>query len=72
MRHKFEEEVERMRKFQRSFIGTAIDAKPQKEIDLRDYAKYLLKEGSVTEKRELLLCIKSKLVLTRGVVTMEG
>ncbi len=71
MRHKFEEEVERMRKFQRSFIGVDKDAKPQKDIDLRDYAKYLLKEGSVTEKRELLLCIKSKLVLTRGVVTLE-
>lgn len=70
MRHKFEEEVERMRKFQRSFIGTDKDAKPQKDIDLRDYAKYLLKEGSVTEKRKLLLCIKNKLVLTRGVVTL--
>ncbi|MDO8469897.1 MAG: recombinase family protein [bacterium] len=70
MREKFEAEVERMRKFQRAFAGTAADTKPQKEIDLRDYAKYLLKEGSVTEKRELLLCIKSKLVLTKGVVTL--
>ena len=71
MREKFEAEVERMRKFQRAFTATAADAKPQKEIDVRDYAKYLLREGSVTEKRELLLCIKSKLVLTRGIVTLE-
>jgi len=71
MREKFEAEVERMRKFQRAFTGIAANAKPQKEIDLRDYAKYLLREGSVTEKRELLLCIKSKLVLTKGVVTLE-
>ena len=71
MREKFEAEMERMRKFQRSFTSGS-DAKPQKEIDLRGYAKYLLKEGSVTEKRELLLCIKSKLVLTRGVVTLES
>lgn len=71
MREKFETEVERMKKFQRAFTGTTMDAKPQKEIDLRGYAKYLLKEGSVTEKRELLLCIKSKLVLTKGVVTLE-
>jgi hypothetical protein len=71
MREKFEAEVERMRKFQRAFVGGS-DAKPQKDIDLRGYAKYLLKEGSVTEKRELLLCIKSKLVLTKGVVTLEG
>jgi hypothetical protein len=71
MREKFETEVERMKKFQRAFTGTTMDAKPQKEIDLRGYAKYLLKEGSVTEKRELLLCIKSKLVLTKGVVALE-
>jgi site-specific DNA recombinase len=68
---KFENEFERMRKFQRSFIGPDKSLKPQKEINIRDYAKYLLKEGSVTEKRELLLCIKSKLILTRGVVTLE-
>ena len=60
-----------MKKFQRAFTGTTMDAKPQKEIDLRGYAKYLLKEGSVTEKRELLLCIKSKLVLTQGLLTLE-
>jgi DNA invertase Pin-like site-specific DNA recombinase len=71
MRDKFEAEVERMRKFQRAFTGTATDTKPQKGIDLRDYAKYLLREGSVTEKRELLLCIKSKLVLTKGEVTLQ-
>lgn len=70
MREKFEAEVERMRKFQRAFAGGG-DAAPQKGIDLRDYAKYLLKEGSVTEKRELLLCIKSKLVLTRGTLQLE-
>ncbi len=70
MREKFDAEVERMRKFQRAFVG-GNDTKPQKDIDLRDYAKYLLKEGSVTEKRELLLCIKSKLILRRGIVTLE-
>lgn len=71
MREKFEAEVERMRKFQRAFVGGS-DVRPQKDIDLRGYAKYLLKEGSVTEKRELLLCIKSKLVLTRGAITLEN
>lgn len=71
MKEKFEAEVERMRKFQRAFTGTSTDTKPQKEIDLREYAKYLLREGSVTEKRELLLCIKNKLILTKGIVTLQ-
>ncbi len=70
MRQKFEAEVERMRKFQRSFAG-ASSVLPEKDIDLQHYAKYLLKEGSVTEKRELLLCIKSRLVLSQKLLTLE-
>lgn len=70
MRHKFEEEVARLTKFQKNFFGEA-SLKKQKKIDLRDYAKYLLKEGSAIEKRELLACVKSKLVLTQKVLTLE-
>lgn len=70
MREKFEAEVERLRKFQHSFLHTK-DTKPEKDIDLCAYAKYILKDGSLTEKRELLLCIKSKLTLTNGVLTLE-
>lgn len=63
MKEKFEVEVERLRKFQRTFMGKA-DATAQADIDLCAYAKYLLKEGALTEKRELLLCIRSKFVLS--------
>ena len=42
-----------------------------KDIDLRDYAKYLLKEGSVIEKRQFLSCMKSKFVIARGIVAVE-
>jgi hypothetical protein len=34
-----------------------------KEIDIRDYAKYVLMEGINIEKRELLSCLKSKIIL---------
>jgi len=33
------------------------------EVDIRNYAKYILNEGTILEKRELLSCLKSKLVL---------
>lgn len=69
MKHKFEEEVARLTKFQKSFFGEA-RLKKQKDIDLRSYAKYLLKEGSVIEKRELLACVKSKMVLTQKLLTL--
>ena len=70
MQHKFEEEVKRLSKFQRSFFGED-KFKKHKGVELRDYAKYLLREGSLIEKRELLSCIKSRLTLTRKVVTLE-
>ena len=69
IRHKFEGELERLTKFQKNFLGEVV-FKKQKSIDLRSYAKYLLKEGSLIEKRELLACIKSKLVLTQKVLTL--
>ena len=70
MRHKFEEEVERLNKFQRNFM-TSNKTEVVKELDLRGYAKYLLKEGSTIEKRELMACIKTKMVLTQKILTLQ-
>ena len=72
MKHKFEEELERMNKFQKMFT----DSNPTKKIksmkmDFKDYAKYLLKEGSTIEKRELLSCLKSKLVMREKIITLQ-
>jgi len=33
----------------------------ENEVSIRQYAKYLLKEGSTSDKRELLANLKSKL-----------
>jgi len=33
------------------------------DVDIRNYAKYLLREGTLIEKRELLYFLKSKLIL---------
>lgn len=71
MRYKFEEEIKRFQKFQKGVLGIKENPKAEKEIDIRIYAKYLLREGSVIEKRELLSCIKSRLILTKKVLTLE-
>lgn len=63
MRFKLEAEVERYNKFQESVLKAEPNKKiPIKKIDVRTYAKYLLQEGSITEKRELLSLLQSKLV----------
>jgi len=72
MRYKFEQEVARLKKFQKNFFGPVNELKTEsKNIDLRNYAKYLLKHGSIIEKRELLACVKSRIVLTKKVLTLE-
>jgi len=42
------------------------------DMDIRNYTKYILRDGSNLEKRELLGCINSKLVLQQKVLTLEG
>jgi len=41
------------------------------EIDIRNYAKYILQEGTIIEKRELLSYLKSKLVLENRKLRLE-
>jgi len=42
-----------------------------KEINLKDYAKYILREGTVVEKREFLGCIKNKFTLSKKTITIK-
>ena len=41
------------------------------EVDIRTYAKYILKSGTMEEKRELMGCFKSKFKIAEGVVTVD-
>jgi len=74
MRHKLEQEIERYHKFKNNIFGIdkeEKELKTKKEVNLREYAKYILKEGSTTEKRELMSCLKSRLVLAEKKLTLE-
>ena len=62
MRQKLEDEILRFNIFQRSVLGSTDKIKNTQDMDIRNYAKYLLKEGSVSEKRELLGNLRSKIV----------
>ncbi len=68
---KFEEELKRFNKFQRGVLGYANPQAKHQDVDLKTYAKYILKEGTNEEKRELMGCFKSKIKITKGVVTIE-
>lgn len=70
MRGKIEEEITRYNKFRTGVLG-AKKKERATAIDLRTYAKYLLKEGTIAEKRELLSCLRSGLVLRGRRVTLS-
>ena len=71
MRHKLEEEIKRYNKFQSVVLGGKGKHDPaEAEVNIRTYVKYLLKEGSVTEKRELLGNLRSRLVYQNKRITL--
>ncbi len=64
IRTKIEEELKRYNRFRAGILGAETEKAPKiKEINIRNYAKYILREGNILEKRELLLTLKSRLVL---------
>ena len=69
---KFNEELKRHNKFYRGVLGVRGKAEVHQDIDLRDYAKYVLREGSNEEKRELMGCFKSKITVMRKIVSISS
>ena len=70
MRQKLEDEIARFNIFQRSVLGATEKLKNNKEADIRNYAKYILKEGTVGEKRELLANLRSRIVYKDKTLTL--
>ncbi len=62
MRQKLEDEIARFNIFQRSVLGSTDKVDNRKDTDIRNYAKYILKEGTVMEKRELLANLRSRII----------
>ncbi len=64
MKESIKFEIERHKKFQSDVLGKKESFVKVSTIDIRNYAKYLLREGTIFEKRELLSCLKSKLLMS--------
>jgi len=62
VKSRIEQEIIRFNKFRIGVLGHKKE-KTNIDIDIRNYAKYLLREGTLIEKRELLFFLKSKLIL---------
>lgn len=68
IRGKIKDEIERNRRFQMGLLGIREKAVKVDDIDIRNYAKYILRDGTMEEKHELLSCLRSRLTLANKVV----
>ena len=71
MRIKLEEEIKRFNRLQRlATKGTPKYSINEDDVNTREYAKYVLREGTPIEKRELLGRLRSRLVLVDKKITL--
>ncbi len=71
IKEQFEREMGRLGNFRDKVLGLQEKGEAEKKADLRAYAKYLLKEGTLEEKRELMQSFKSRLILINKKVVLE-
>jgi DNA invertase Pin-like site-specific DNA recombinase len=69
LKEKIKEEVERFKKFQQVVLGKK-DKVVVGDIDIRNYAKYILQDGKDVEKRELLGCLKGQIRLQNKEISL--
>lgn len=70
IKSKIELEIARFNKFKTGVLGHRKESR-NSEVDIKNYAKYLLAEGTIYEKRELLSFLKSRLTLKDKKIILE-
>lgn len=64
LKQKLQEEVARYTLFQTGVLGLDLkQTKKHKDISIKVFAKHMLKHGTMLQKREVLSCIKSRILL---------
>ncbi len=63
MKAKIKEEIERHKRFNVGILGLKDITVKVADVDIRNYAKHVLRGGTILEKRELLACLRSKVVM---------
>ncbi len=72
LKQKLEKEVTRYALFQTGVLKQDLkQSKKHKDISIKTFAKYMLQHGTILEKREVLSCIKSKILLKDKKLSIE-
>jgi hypothetical protein len=70
MKQKIKETIEQHKKFQSGLLGEKPRVIKTTDIDIRNYAKYILRDGTMEQKREMLTCLKSKIQLANKKISI--
>ena len=70
IKEKIKVEVERFKKFQRVLLNHTEKIEIA-DIDIQNYIRFILRDGKDTEKRELLGCLRSKVILKNKIISLE-
>jgi hypothetical protein len=71
MKDKIKSAIESHNEFQESILGQTPTKVKIKDVDIRNYAKHILRKRSLYEKRELLSHLRSKLLLDHKVIKLS-
>ena len=71
MKDKIRAEIESHNEFQESVLGQKSAKVKVREVDIRNYAKHILRKRPIYEKRELLCHLRSKLVLKDKIIALR-
>jgi site-specific DNA recombinase len=71
MKEKIKAEIERHKKFNVGVLRLKDEKVKVSDVDIRSYAKHVLREGVITEKREMLGCLRSKILLSNKEIKIE-
>lgn len=63
-------EIQRFNSFYRLIYND--ESKDKKEVDIRDYVKHVLVNGSVEKKREIARCFSGKIVLENKKILLQN
>lgn len=70
MKEKIKAEIERHKQFNVGILGIKGETIKVTDVDIRNYAKHVLRNGTTFEKRELIGCLKSKILLKSKTITL--
>jgi DNA invertase Pin-like site-specific DNA recombinase len=70
IKKQIEAEVLRYKKFQRSLLGKATDIQVS-YIDVKNYVKFILKDGALDERRQIMDCFKTSILLREKQIFLE-